>query len=201
MEDERKKKLLAALGTIVDNKKTPQPFGQVVPDLKSQNLAKGALDQETFKVKSGGLGRDVTPERQMIKGGNPAIDTKQVAKKTNIKDFSKMQKDLDLKHSLTSSFKVAAEAGDKQTMDKLRRIAKKFAKGASTGLKTIPILGAAVGLLGSEDASAGVPILNAAEGVGMSASDENAMIADIRARINAQNSQSHRDRQAAGRTS
>lgn len=193
MEDDKKKKFLEALGNVVENNKAPQTFGQVVPDLKSQNLAKGALDKDSFSVEGGKIGRDLTPARQKVSGGNPAINTKQVAKQTDISDFSKMQKDLDMKQNLKASFKAAADAGDNVRMDQLRQIAKKF----GSGLKVLPLVGSLAGLMGAEDASAAIPILDSAEGVGMSAADENAMIADTMARVNYDKSQAHRDRQAA----
>jgi len=193
MEDEKKKKFLEALGNVVEKNKSTQPYTGPGSDLNSRNLAKGTLDQDILSVEGGKLGRDLTPEKQIVRGGNPTIDTKQVAKTTNINNHHQMRKDLDLKQNLKASFKAAADAGDTVRMGQLRQIAKKF----GSGLKALPLVGSLAGLMGAEDASAGIPILDSAESAGMSAGDENAMIADIKARVNANNSQSHADRQSA----
>lgn len=190
MEDEKKKKFLEALGNVVEKNRSTQTYTGPGSDINSRNLAKGTLDQDTLTVEGDKLGRDLTPEKQIVRGGNPVIDTNQVAKTTNINDHYKMRKDLDLKQKLKSSFKAAADAGDTVRMDQLRTIAKKFAP----GFKALPLVGSLAGLMGSEDASAGIPILDSAEGVGMSAKDENAMIADTMAKVNYDKSQAREDR-------
>jgi len=197
MED--KKIFLQALGNMAEKRKAEKfnTFGGVVPDLESQNLAKGALDKEVMSVKGSDLGRDVSEARTIVAGGPDAIDTKQVAKTTDIGDFAKRQKDLDLQQRLKSSFKAAAASGDDEMMDKLRKIASKVGKTASKGLKALPIVGGAASLMMSpEDASAAIPGLDSADNVGMSAADENQMLAETQSRIDYGNSQATIDKLA-----
>jgi len=195
MEDEKKRKFLEALGNIVEKNKRDNMVGSVVPDLKSKNISKGTLDKEILTAKGSDLGRDLTPSRTLVKGGTPHIDTKQIAKKTDIRDFTKRVSDLDLKHRLKSSFKAAAEAGDDELMHKLKKIAMKVGKGATTGLKVLPIVGAAAGLIGADDASAAIPGLDSSESVGMSSADENQMLAERQAQVDYIKSQAAKDKE------
>jgi hypothetical protein len=82
-------------------------------------------------------------------------------------------------------------------MDQLKQAAMKMKKGASGGLKAIPVVGALGALMGAEDASAAIPGLDTADSAGMSASDENQMLAEYNAKQNYKNSQASRDRMKA----
>ncbi len=168
--DNKRKMMLEAMQNVKDRKQDEkqQAFakrGQI--DLeKSKNLSKGTLDKPIHTVK-GSAGPEIhTPQNQVVKGAAPVIERPVAQKMTSGNDFAKMQKDLDLKQKLKSSFKAASKAGDEEMMDKLRQIAMKLKKGASRGLKMLPIVGAAAGLLGADDASAAVPILDMAESTG-----------------------------------
>ena len=83
--------------------------------------------------------------------------------------------------------------GKSNVGDSLRRGIKPLAK----GLKMLPIVGALGGLLGAENASAAVPILDSADSAGMSAEDENTMMAEIQAKKDYSNSPAAADRIAA----
>ena len=74
--------------------------------------------------------------------------------------------------------------------DDLRRGIKPLSK----GLKMLPIVGALAAGLGSEDASAAVPVLGDAESAGMSSQDENQMMAEIQAQKDYSNSQASIDK-------
>ena len=78
-------------------------------------------------------------------------------------DYNKMKKDMMKKSSVG---------------DSLRRGIKPLSK----GLKMLPIVGSLAGLMGAEDASAAVPILDSADSAGMSPEDENTMMAEIQAK-------------------
>jgi len=194
-----KEVFMEALGNLAQKKKDARKLGAVNlgQDIGSRNLAKGMLDQDVMIAKGSELGADVTPAISRIAGGTDKIDTKQVAKTTDIGDFAKKQKDLDLKQRLKSSFKAAADAGDDDMMNKLRKVASKFGKQASKGLKALPIVGGAASLMMSpEDASAALPILDSADSVGMSAADENQMLAETQSKIDYGSSQAHKDKLA-----
>lgn len=77
--------------------------------------------------------------------------------------------------------------------DSLRRGIKPLSK----GLKMLPIVGSLAGLMGAEDASAAVPMLDSADSAGMSPEDENTMMAEIQARKDYGNSPAAADRMAA----
>lgn len=165
------------------------------PD-RSMNLAKGALDKDVLKASGGSMSADVSEPIVKLKSGTDKIDTKQIQSITPIEEFEEKAKLRKLKGDLRSSFKAAAESGDHQMMGKLRQIASKYGK---TGLKSIPLIGgvAAAALGGAEDASAAIPILDAADSVGMSASDENMMLAETEGRMNYEDSQAKKDRMMA----
>jgi len=187
MQNEEKKKLMMqALQNLQDRKldqRQSQKIGLSNPDLSSQNLAKGALDKDVLKVKGGDVGRDVTEGRTRISGGVPKIDTASIQKQTPIDDFTSMQYDIK-KNRLIKDFKKAADAGDKSAMEALKDAAMKLKMGARTGLKALPIIGGAASLLmNPEDASAAIPGLDSSESVGMSAADENQMIAERQAQV------------------
>jgi hypothetical protein len=66
--------------------------------------------------------------------------------------------------------------------------------------KALPLVGPAIGAamaLGSDDASAAIPVLNEAESVGMSPEDENIMLAEIQAKKNYTNSPASQARREA----
>jgi len=192
-QEYKKRKMLEALSGLAENRE-PRTFGSVVPDLKSQNLAKGALDKDVFLAKGAS---EVVPEPvTRLKGSTQIIDTKVPQPLISGKDFAQKQKDLDINRRLRSSFKAAAEAGDEGMMDQLRKVAQKIGKGAKTGLKMLPIVGAVGSALMSGEASAGVPLLGDAESVGMSPEGENQMMAEIQGRKDYEQSQAARDRAA-----
>ena len=165
------------------------------PD-RSMNLAKGSLDKDVLKASGGSMSADVSEPIVKLKSGTDKIDTKQIQSITPTEEFAEKAKLRSLKGDLKSSFKAAAEAGDHQMMGKLRQIASKFGK---TGLKSIPLIGgvAAAALGGAEDASAAIPILDSADSVGMSAADENVMLAETEGRMNYEDSQAKKDRLVA----
>jgi hypothetical protein len=198
-----KKLMLEALGNVVDrnrDKREKNYYAKKAGPDTSQNLTKGDLDKEVLRVKSDASGI-IPPEERTVVGKTSKIDTVgQVQPQTTGVDFAKKQADLNMKQQLKSSFKAAADAGDKDMMNKLRQIAGKMQKGASKGLKALPIVGTLAGMAGavsSNDASAGIPILDTADSVGMSASAEDQMLAETQAKIDYENSQAKRDKQAA----
>ena len=171
MADDRRNLQLEALQNILDknrDKREKDYFSQKAgPDL-SQNFAKGDLDKDVLKVKS--RINPIEPEKSTIVGKTEKIDTRgTIQPQTSGKDFAKMQDEIALKQRLKSSFKAAAQAGDDQMMNNLRKIAQNMKKGAKTGLKSIPIIGSLAGLAGavsSQDASAAIPLLDTAESLG-----------------------------------
>ncbi len=194
MEDETKTKM-QALKNIVEQRRNEAQKSRINASDRSMNLAKGDLDKDVFKVSGGSLSPDVSEPVTKIRTGTDVVDTKQIQKLSNSGDFEKRMKDLDLKQKLKSSFKAAAESGDDQMMDKLRKIASKMGTGARTGLKSVPLIGgvAAAALGGAEDASAAIPVLDSADSVGMSSQDENQMISEIKAKNNYEKSQARKD--------
>ena len=76
-------------------------------------------------------------------------------------------------------------------------ISRKGIKALSKGLKMVPVIGALAAGLGSEDASAAVPILGDAEAAGMSSEAEDQFIAEQKARNNYLKSPAAADRMAA----
>lgn len=166
------------------------------PD-RSMNLAKGSLDKDVLKASGGSMSAEVSEPIVKLKSGTDKIDTKQIQSITPTEEFVEKAKLRSLKGDLKSSFKAAAERGDKPMMDQLRQIASKMGSGAKSGLKAIPLVGAAAALMGSEDASAAIPGLDTADSAGMSAGAENQMLAEYDANKNYQNSQAKQDRMAA----
>ena len=70
-------------------------------------------------------------------------------------------------------------------------IAKKLGRGA----KMLPVVGALASLaMNPDDAAAAIPVLDSADDVGMSASDEDQMLAETDAKMNYEDSQAKRDR-------
>jgi hypothetical protein len=195
--DEKRKLMLEAMKNLSEKSKQEKQqrfIDRAAIDREgSKNLAKGALDKESFKVK----GYDAPIEEStVVRGANPKIKGPEAQKITSGKEFAQRQLDLDLKQRLKSSFKAAAEAGDKDMMAKLRAIAQKVGKGAKTGLKMLPVVGGVAAAAMSDDAAAGVPLLGDAEAAGMSAGDENQMMAEIQARKDYDDSQAARDKRA-----
>ena len=176
---DEKKAFIEGLKRVTEKRADDRQLGELkkraVPDM-SMNLAKGDLDRDTLKVK------------QM----NPSSDVS-----NNTKQSVLSGDDFEMKNKLRATFKQAAQAGDKSTMDKLRKIAMGLKKGASSGLKAIPVVGALGALMGAEDASAAIPGLDTADSAGMSAEAENQMLAEYNAKKNYQNSQAKQDKMKA----
>ena len=195
--DEKRKAMLQAMENLAEKgreEKMQRHINKGKIDMAgSQNLAKGALDKETFRVP--GFEAPIE-ESTIVRGANPAIQGPEAQSLTSGKDFAKRQAALDINQRLKSSFKAAAEAGDKDMMAKLRAIAQKVGKGAKTGLKMLPIVGgiAAAGMSG--DAAAAIPLLGDADAAGMSSGDENQMMAEIQARKDYEDSPAARDKRA-----
>ena len=193
---DEKKAFLEAVKNLrdqrVDNRQADYFANKAGPD-KSQNLAKGSLDNEVNRVKASPKVDDLTPERTVI-GKTDRINTAPVPEKLNTgKEFRSKIDDLQMKNRLKATFKDAAKRGDASMMNKLKKIASKM----KTGAKAIPGVGALAaiaGLAGAEDASAAIPILDSADSVGMSPQDENQMIAETQAKINYGNSPAAQDR-------
>lgn len=105
-----------------------------------------------------------TRDNWKVKGGTDVIDTKQIQKQISGDDFVK---------------KIANARAAKAAGKKL--------------LGAIPVVGALASAAMSEDASAAVPFLGDAEGVGISAQDENAMLNEYNARRDYDMSQARQD--------
>lgn len=162
MESDYDKKLkMQALANVVNKRKQQRQDdylkAKAAPD-KSMNLAKGQLDQDVFRVKGPEGPANLTPERTVV------------GKTEKINTFGDRQPvisgaDFEMKANLRETLKDALQKGDKTMIDKVQRAMSKFGK----GMKSIPILGSAIGLasaIGSEDASAAIPILDSAESLG-----------------------------------
>ena len=156
----------------------------------TRNLAKGDLDKDILFVKSDTSG-DITPEKRKIAGKPNGI--KAAAERVPVISG----KEFEVKSNLRATMRDAVKRGDTSTMAKLRQIASKLGKGASKGLKSVPILGALASLATAEDASAAIPLLDTAEGVGMSPEDENQFLTETQGRMDYQDSPAKRDRLAA----
>ena len=197
-DEEKKKNFLEALKTVSGDRANERQIRRINAQDKSVNLAQGTLDKDVLKASGGSVSADVSEPITKLKTGTENIDTKEIRNLSDIGEFEKRAKDLDLKQRLKSTFKQAADAGDEQTMDKLRQIAQRFGKASKTGLKSIPLVGGLASLaMNPEDASAAIPGLDQADSVGMSAQDENIMLAETDARMNYGESQASKDRKAA----
>lgn len=211
MEDE-KDKFLQALRNVSDKNKLERSnarTGLGSADLGSRNLAKGALDSETLLARGSSMSADVTDPVTKMKGTD-VIDTRQVAKTTPIGDFTKASQERSLGKDLVNTMddalktgnkkksmdlmKYAYEKGDKELMQKFHSMAKKIGKGATKGLKALPIVGGLASALVSGDASAAIPILGDSEGLGESPEAEAQMIAEAKAMENYNRSPARRDR-------
>lgn len=171
---------------------------EIFKGLGKGRVKRGDLDKDTFRVKGDPAMADVTEPRTRIRGaGTERIDTKEIAPITGGDEFGQRQAQRSLKNDLKATFRAAAEAGDDETMNKLRRIAQRMAKGARTGVKALPLVGGLAAAIGSEDASAAVPILGSAEGVGMSSEAEDQFIAERQAQKDYGQSQAAKDRARA----
>ena len=146
---------------------------KAAPDM-SQNLAKGSLDEDVLKVKS-------TPPPKGLSDKIPVLSGEE----------------FKMKGDLHATMKDAIKRGDKSTISKLQDIARKLGKGASKGLKSVPILGSLAALATAEDASAAIPLLDTADSVGMSPEDENQFLAETQGRMDYQDSPAKQDRLAA----
>lgn len=159
---------------------------------------RGQLEKETFRVKGDQSMTDATePTTRVRKTGTENIDTKGIGKMTSGQDFAKTQADRSLKGDLRATARAAAEVGDTDTLRKLKKIAQKMAKGARTGMKALPLIGGVAAAIGSEDASAAVPILGDAEAAGMSAQAEDQFMAEREAQKDYGQSQAAQDRRRA----
>lgn len=175
-----KEKFLKSLKKVTERRQGAANLS--VPDIESENLAKGALDKEVLKAKGSDIGRDLTEPRTKIAGAAPKIDTiGEALPKTDIKNFKAQMDERNLKQIIKATYKDAIRRNDTQLMGKLQILAKKMGK---SGLKALPLVGPAVGLaLNPEDASAAIPGLDMAEGVGMAPEAEDMMLAETQARL------------------
>ena len=183
---DKKKAFIEGLKTVSEKRSDERQLGELqrraAPDA-SQNLAKGSLDKDALTVKGDMKSADVSNNmKQATMSGD---------------DHVKKIADIRMKNKLRSSFKAAAESGDKSMMDQLRKVAGNLKKGASGGLKAIPVVGALGALMGADDASAAIPGLDTADSAGMSAGAENQMLAEYDATKDYNNSQAKKDRLAA----
>jgi len=179
---DKKKAFIEGLKAVSEKRADERQLGEMqrraAPDA-SQNLAKGSLDSDALTVKGDMKSADVSNNmRQATMSGD---------------DHVKKIADIRMKNKLRSSFKAAAESGDKSMMDQLRKVAGNLKKGASGGLKAIPVVGALGALMGA----AAIPGLDTADSAGMSAGAENQMLAEYDATKDYNNSQAKKDRLAA----
>lgn len=193
----RRDALIEALKKVREEKLDKAQKARISTPDRSVNLAQGSLDKDVLRASGGSIGADLTEPVTKIKGTKKIL-TKEPIDMTSGVDFEKKMKDLDLKQKLKSSFAQAAKSGDEEMMSKLRKIASKFGKAGSSGLKAIPVIGAAAGLaMNPDDASAAIPILDSAESVGESPQTENQMLAETQSRMDYEESQASKDRKAA----
>lgn len=197
MEDERRKLALQALGNLREKRLDEAQKARINTPDKSRNLAQGALDKDVLRASGGSMSADVTEPIMKMNVGTEKIDTKQVTPITSGSDFAERQATRSLKGDLRATARAAAEAGDTDTLKKLKQIAEKMSKKASKAAKVIPGVGAVMALAGAEDASAAVPLLDQADSVGMSASEEDQLIAERDAMKDYGKSPASRDRAAA----
>lgn len=175
----------------MDDKKKPSNTEMNRFDLeRGKNLAKGQLDKDTFRVKGDPSMADVSDKPVRVNTGTEKIDTKGVKPIKSGKEF-------ELHNNLRATMKDAIKRGDTETIGKLQQIAKKVGRGITKGAKVIPGIGALAALVGAEDASASVPILDSAESAGMSPEDENQLIAERQAQKDYGQSQAAKDRLTA----
>ena len=168
MEDNKKQLFLDAMDNVVNKRKDKREKDyfskKVMPD-KSQNLAKGALDDDLLSVKSSGKA-DITPERIKV-GKTDKLDL--LGEKQDIikaDDHMKKVKDFQMKGRLKETMKGAIKRGDTDMISKLKMIGKGLSKGARTGLKAFPLIGGIMAAVSSGDASAAIPILGDADNLG-----------------------------------
>ena len=142
---------------------------KIDPNRKAR-LQEEAIDRKISDIRK----REQTPVIQdsslstkdvwKVKGGTDKIDTKSIQKQISGDDFVK---------------KIADARAAKAAGKKL--------------LGALPLVGALASAAMSEDASAAIPLLGDAEGVGMSAQDENAMLNEYNARRDYDMSQARQD--------
>ena len=142
---------------------------KIDPNRKAR-LQEEAIDRKISDIRK----REQTPVIQdsslstkdvwKVKGGTDKINTKEIQKQISGDDFVK---------------KIANARAAKAAGKKL--------------LGAIPVVGALASAAMSEDASAAVPFLGDAEGVGMSAQDENTMLNEYNARRDYDMSQARQD--------
>jgi hypothetical protein len=176
-EDFDRKIKLQAMRNLREKRKEDKVLNRVQPDL-SQNLAKGDLDKEVLTVKGGTDKISTLGEKQPLISGD---------------EFAAKQREIE-KQRMIRQYKKAIEMGDTKGMESLKRKAMQFAGKAAKGL---PVVGAIAAGLGSEDASAAVPVLGDAESAGMSPQDENMMMAEIQAQKDYGQSQAAQDKMEA----
>lgn len=192
--DDKKQLFLDAMSNLVEKRKGEREMAKFDrPVDKSMNLAKGSLDSDVLPVKSSGV-EDLTPAKTVVGKTDKLNTVGDVVERTDIKDFSNKMKNLGLKQDLKATMADAIKRGDNQMIDKLKMVAKKMGKGATTGLKAFPLIGGLVAAAASGDASAAIPVLGDADSVGMSPEQENMFIKEIEAKNNYMKSQAHKDR-------
>lgn len=154
---------LDAIGRLAEKRRKQREDLKLQNRLKdnSQNLAKGSLDAEVHRVKGKIDVPNMNEEVARIKGSTKHLGSSD--KLSQISGDSFRDKIERLRKN-----KTVDAIGD--GMDSVLDLAKSkkgiLKKIASSGLKSIPLLGGAISLMGSSDASAAIPILDQAEPTG-----------------------------------
>lgn len=193
--DEKRKLQLQALQNLRNKRLDEAQKARISTPDRSVNLSSGSLDKDVLKASGGSMSADVSGGIQKIKTGTDVIDNRQVNKIGDIGEFTEKNMMRSVKGDLKNTFEDALKRGDTEMLAKLKQIASKIGSGAKVGLKALPIIGgvAAAALGGAEDASAGIPLLDSSESVGMSSSDENQMLSETEAKMDYEQSQARKD--------
>ena len=194
---DEKKAFLEGLTRVRDknlDRRQKDLLGGAKRDLeRSKNLPMqrgGDLNKDVLRASGGSMSPDVSepvtrysaksmPDdaKQTLKGTD-VIDTKEVQKISNPMERVNKVEDFRLNQNLKATMKDALEKGDTDTVDKLMRYARKFGKGATKGLKALPLIGGIAAAVSSGDVSAAVPILGDAENLGPQEGSLEAMAED-----------------------
>ena len=137
--------------------------------------------------------RDFLEQRQALKSAPVKSDryTSDLAQ-----DVGQITSGEDFKKKIASRTKQI-DPSDTLDYSKLRKQFSNIAKKAGRGVKALPLVGPALGAalaIGSDDASAALPILGDSEAAGMSSSAEDQFIAEQLAKRNYEESQASKDR-------
>jgi len=193
---DEKKAFLQALENVSKRRKDQRKMANIAAKDNSVNLAKGTLDKDILPVKSSGV-EDLTQARTKV-GTTDKLDL--LGEKQNILNSAEHKKklsDINMQRSLKLTAQKAAKEGDVDMLKKLKLLAGKMGKGATRGLKALPLVGGVVSALASGNASAAVPGLDSAESVGMSPQAEREFLSEIQARKDYEQSQAKKDKLAA----